>query len=421
MKKLLYLSLLAVLILQCSEDETPNPGPDPDPDPVNTATYLLSLDENFLDEVASGTLYISNSQGEIIGQAPLANSQQASVEIDFDPNEEYDATVYVELNNTTINLYQLFTYINVPPGSYTAPGLINSGVNIPTITINVTNIGGSLTVLNSSTSTNVSINGAGDYVITGNMLTAPGDYYVSVQKSGEQFPRYIWIENVPGNSTVDVDFNSLPLLDNTTDVAVPANTSSSFSVYGILNDDLSGVNQILHCVQKDANNNGTASSYEAYLPQNVFDKYRYDIGYGLSNDGVAYRYSTISAATPSSIPSVNLGFTLNNGSISNFSMATQGNYDHFQVRFDFQNIPQGVVVFHTFYGAASQNINFSKANLFDNIFANQSNISSGMFGSSLTYSLKNYSQFNGYSAFIQAPWVYGPVLSDNEFVESIDQ
>jgi hypothetical protein len=45
MKKLLYFSLLGVLLIQYSEDENPNPNTDDDPNPVNTATYSLFVYE----------------------------------------------------------------------------------------------------------------------------------------------------------------------------------------------------------------------------------------------------------------------------------------------------------------------------------------------------------------------------------------
>jgi len=49
------------------------------------------------------------------------------------------------------------------------------------------------------------------------------------------------------------------------------------------------------------------------------------------------------------------------------------------------------------------------------------NIHSGILQPSESYSLNNYSQFSGYTDFLNAPWIYGPELLDNEFIESIAQ
>jgi hypothetical protein len=252
------------------------------------------------------------------------------------------------------------------------------------------------------------------------MLAAPGDYYIAVQKTGEPSPRYVWLEDVAGNSNISLDFNTLPLINSATPVNIASNTSSSFTLYGMKSDDPQGIDGIFHRVQYESNNTATVN-YEAMVPSNVFDMYRVNVRYGVSNDGVEYSYISNSAVIPQTIPPVNLGFTVNSNTISNFSMTTQGNFDYFQVSFNYSNPAQNVTVFHNIFGAAASSISFSKATLFDNILADIPNITSGMLSPSESYGLTNYSQFSGYGDFINSPWIYGAGLMDNEFIESVSQ
>ena len=70
----------------------------------------------------------------------------------------------------------------------------------------------------------------GTHVLSGTLLTSPGDYYVSLKKPEEQFARYIWIDGSTGNGTIDVDFESLPMIDQTVEVNFPSNEDSSLEI-----------------------------------------------------------------------------------------------------------------------------------------------------------------------------------------------
>ncbi len=415
MKKILWLSTLSLLFISCATDDNNN-----SPDPNITATYSLSIDGNFFVSQSSGILYISDSDGEIVGQGALANNQQTSLEVDFDPNEVYDASVFLEVETNGIQFYFLNTLTNVPPGNYNIPGLMELNPNDDTITINITNAGSNLEILSSSRFLNVdsNSNNGGTYILSGEMIASPGDYYVSLQKPGEQFPRYIWLEDITGNSNINLDFNVLPMINTSISVNIPLNESSSLSLWGMMDDDPQAINGVFHHAQYENTSNGTAS-YNAMVPQNVFDMYRISVGYELSNNENEYRYTTHSTNIPQNIPTVDLDFTVNNNTISNFSMSTQGSYDYFQANFSYSNITQDVIAQHDIVGAAASAISFSKANLFDNVFANDPDINSGMLAPSDSYGLTNYSQFSGYSGFINSGWIYGPALMNNEYIENV--
>jgi len=408
-----------VLFSQCTGDDSTSSN---DPDSSNLEVYTLSVGNDFFTTNSSGILYITNDEGEILGQEMLSNSQQASIEIEYDPNETYDATVYLETSTSGFQYYFLNTYLDVPPGDFTIPGLTDSNPNDAEITINITNVGGVLEVISTSTIMDVvsNPNNGGTYEFSGLMLAAPGDYYIAVQKTTEPFPRYVWLEDVAGNLTINVDFNTLPEISNLTTVSLPPNNSSSFTVYGIKNGDPQGIDGIFHTLFYSSKTDGT-SIYDAVVPTNLFNKYRLDARYSVSNDGIQYSYTSTNGTIPQTIPPVNLHFSVNSNTISNFSMITQGNYDYFQTSFNYTNSTQQVVVFHYIFGAAANTINFSKAQLFDNILIGLPNIHSGILQPSESYSLNNYSQFSGYTDFLNAPWIYGPELLDNEFIESIAQ
>ena len=132
-----------------------------------------------------------------------------------------------------------------------------------------------------------------------------------------------------------------------------------------------------------------------------------------------YRYYKISEEITTTIPLIDLDFTVISNSISNFSMTTEGNFDFYQTAFVYTNTAQDLVVIHDIIGEAAAEISFSKANLFDNVFEDDPQINASMLPPTDSFQLTNYSQISGYTEFLQTSWLYGPVLLENETIESV--
>ena len=140
MKKNIILTLLVLVFVQCStKNEAIDPG-----EGNQTATFSLNIGTDFFISGSSGLFYISNSDGDILGEGILANNQQTTVEIDFDPNEVYDASFSLNTLTNGIQFRFLYTYNDVLPGDYSISSLASNNPNGDTITLNVTNSGDNL-------------------------------------------------------------------------------------------------------------------------------------------------------------------------------------------------------------------------------------------------------------------------------------
>ena len=415
MKKTILLLFAAVLFLQCSSEDTSPLG-----DINQSASFSLFVEGDFFIPASSGKLYISDSNGTLIREGELLNNQQTTLDVIIDPNMVYDASIslFFITNGAAYNL--LYTYENINPGEYTLQALQGYNPNLDELTLNLTNTGEPLEIYTSTRPMTVSydpING-GTNILNGRLAASPGNYYASVKKAGEPFPRYIWSEGLTGDTSSTLDFNSLPFVEGISTIELPNNESIYIGINGVKNDDPLGVDGVRHLIQEKDYLSAT-SNHDAIFPAGVFDALETSVQFKQANSDKEFSFMTKSEILPNTISNSALDFSVNDASFSNFSATTTGNYDCFNTAFVYTNAAQDVVVIYEIYGPSATQVTVSKVNLFNNIFADDPNISADLLPSARRFGVTNYSQFTSYAQYVGAPWLYGPKLSLNGFMEHV--
>src|SRR5690606_11237005 len=163
--------------------------------------------------------------------------------------------------------YTINTYSNIDAGEYNIyPRLAFESTN-DEIYLNLTKIGypGEVTSSTAGVGTIGPENG-GYYNYRGNLTGSPtSDFYISFNNPNEQFDRYFWRKDVTEGSVFNIDFTTLPEIQNTVNVHSPSNTIFGYGVEGLINGD---INNIHHSIREGNYPNGV-SSLSIPVPTNV--------------------------------------------------------------------------------------------------------------------------------------------------------
>jgi uncharacterized protein YcfL len=416
MKKLLTLVLLSLLLIQCSTNEIVTPMEETN-DP---AIFNMTMDGNYFVPESSGKWYLSDEAGELLAQGALINNQQTPLEIEYDPTMRYDATIYFEIFTAGIQLHVLYTYEDVTPGDYFITAVQGYNPNGDEITLTLTNAGNDLEILTTSGFVTVEQNNndGGTYILSGDLISSPGHNYAAFKSPNDNLPRYSWTGYVNGDTNITADYTTLPFVEEAITITLPSNETSGVSIRGFMDSDPSGVSGVSHMLQKESTEDGT-TLYEALLPNGVFDDFWLSASYKFSNDDKTHRFIKLSESLEQNVPAATLDFNVNSNTISNFSVSATGEYDAYNTTFVYSNSAQDVTVFYDIFGKGASEVNFSKANLFNNLFADDPEITSALLPPAERIFLTNYSHISTYNEFLHTPLLNGPLLVVDETVESV--
>ena len=417
MKKLLALCALTILFAQCTSDDSEG-NDDENPQLV---TFNMIINGDFFINNSSGKFFLSDQDGTILAEAPLLNNGQTSLEVDFDPTVTYDVSFYFETFTTGIQFHFVNTFVNVSPGDYSLdpPQGFNGGQD--EITLTLTNTGDNLQVVSSSigfATTESNSNDGGTFIANGILPASPGYFYASFLGPNDNLPRYSWSEGTGGSYQINADYSTLPFTNDAISITIPTNETSDLVIRGVKDGDPTGVNAITHIVHNESFEDGT-TNYQAFLPDGVFENFRVRSSYTLPGTDRNYYYTTLSENVPQTLPAVAVDYTVSNDSFANFSIATTGEFDNYDATFIYTNQAQDLVVHYDVFGAASSEVSFSKVNLFNNIFANEPDLSAGLMPPVDRITLTSYSQISSYEEYLQAPLLHGPVLEVGESMERV--
>ncbi|MBL4662758.1 MAG: hypothetical protein JKY22_04190 [Flavobacteriaceae bacterium] len=417
MKKLLALCILAIFCVQCDSDDSQVTIEDNS----QQVTFRMTMEGDFFVSNSSGKLILSDQDGAILVEAPLINNEETSLEVNFDPDVQYDVTVYFETFTSGTQFHFVNTYVDVSPGNYFITPVQGYNGNEDKITLTLTNTGDSIEVVSTSSgiiTTESNSNDGGTLILNGTLPASPGFFYASFIGPNDDFPRYSWTEGVGGSYDVNVDFPNLPMADNEITVTLPTNATSDINIRGLKDGDPTGVSAITHIVHEDSYEDGT-TEYQAFLPNGIFDNFSLTTSYTSSNDDKVHEYIMISETVGQTVPEAGVNFTVNNDSFANFSISASGSYDSYDVTFIYSNPDQDIVMFYDIFGEASSTVNFSKVILFNNLFADEPELIAGLVPSADRITLMDYSQVSSYEEYLEASWLYGPFWMVDETIERV--
>lgn len=414
MKRIILLLLVSIILIQCSkggDDQELN-------EEQGTETFLFSINVigNLFKETTTGHLYLSDANGDIIVDGALINNQETYLSAVFDINDVYDATLIYKVLTQGQTYYLTSTYEDVNPNTYNINEIEGLNPNQDRINLDLSNTGFPLEVISHS----------GSYISDGNpdnggtfnfdslLPASPGDYYAAFKSPDDNLPRYFWMENVNGNTNLNIDFTSLPFVNTSIITQFPTNESLSVNVHGFKNDDN---NNIHHTVHFKGYQNGSNSDI-TLVPDNLFDYYGFHSNFNINN--TTYYYSKKSQDIIQNISLPNFDLTINTNSINNFSMNTSGNYDVFNVIYSLSNIDDYVFVQYYIYGKSSSVVSFSKSNLFNQIFSEipEVSIDDLLFHSA---SIESNSNFNNYDNYLIHSIDFYSKIKDDYILERVSK
>lgn len=413
MKKLLLISL-SFFLIQCSKN---NDDIVINEDQV-TETFLFSVDVigNVFSENNSGHLYLTDGDGNLIVDGALINNQETSLSAEFDINKVYDATIIYWVFTQGQTYYLTDTYTDVSPNTYLLNEIERLNPNQDRLNLDLYNTGFPLEVLSHSGSFNSSgnSNNGGTFNFNSLLPASPGNYYASFKSPNDVFPRYFWIEDIDGNTDLNIDFTSLPIIDTSIVTQFPAYDLLSVNLHGFIDSD---INNLPHWLLSENYQNGNNSDIKI-IPTNLFDQYGFYTRYKINNINYTYKEKSQNIAQNISLP--NLDLSINSTSINDFSMSTSGNYDGFRINYTLKNFDDNIFVFYYIYGKPESEVSFTKLNLFNTIF-------SGIAGVSVndlifdTASLHSYNNIDNYSDYLANLIDIYTTFSTNYISESISK
>ncbi|MBK5215021.1 MAG: hypothetical protein JJE55_15350 [Flavobacteriaceae bacterium] len=390
MKNMFLLLVLSAVLFSCSKDA------DDTDSGLQNFTVVLNVDPNyrFSEFTKSFHAFLSDQNGTILDSAEMQIGQSATLKFTGEPSTVYDLSYmyYANVDIVGEEFYTLITFTNIKNGVYTigpSPCIENTHDEIY---INLDNTGYPCEVTSStSNSGTFGPENGGYYKFRGNLAASPiSDIYVSFKSPNDQFDRYFWRQAVPEGSVFNIDYNTLPEIQNIVNVQSPSNTIFGFGLEGLVNDDN---NEIHHSIREGNYSSGNAS-LSIPVPTNVFDSYIFRLSFG--NDNFQYFRKLRTTTIPNNVAVPGQSFIVNNQSPANFSMTINGNAILYDVIFRGTNASETISVAHQVYGEVATEVSFSKENLRKNIQATYSDLTGFETLPLGSVTLTNFSFINSY-------------------------
>lgn len=416
MKKILSLLAVAVIFFNCSKDT------DDTDNELQNFTVTLNVDSNhrFSRFQESTFAFLSDENGTILATGELRIGETTTLSFSGSASNHYDLS-YMRYDNIVdlgIKTYSLVTFTNIEQGTYDigpTPIIENSHDEI---FINMDYTGYPFEVTSGVTGAGGGgPENGGYYNFRSNLSGSPtSDFYASFKSPNDQFERYFWQTDISEGSVFNIDYNTLPEIQNIISVQSPTNTIFGFAVEGIIEGD---INKVRHSIKESNLPNGY-SSISIPLPDNIFDNYLFTLSYG--NGAIKYFKTIRTADIPSTIDTPELSFVINNTSPQAFNMSTTGNSGIYNIIFRDTNSSETIFVAHSIYGEITPEISFSKESLRKNIQETYSDLKDFETLPLGSVSLTHYNSLNSYKDILQYR-IEGEYyeIPKNSFIEGISK
>jgi hypothetical protein len=301
MKKLLVFCL-TLFFISCSSDSTePEPEIDQQTDDevvveeeheenqTEPFSFSVLIKGNYLNENFNGTLFLSNENGEIILKRELLNNFNNNISIEIASNKLYDISILLERNTQFNTESEIHTFTNVSSGEYVIDSMEKNG-NGDTFNLFLSNTGfegGSprLEIVNfSSSGGRHSSSNGGTYEADIELENYPSNFYGVYIGSTETLPRYFHKNLIERNNNFEIDFQTMPFVENKINYIFPPEPSSGQAeIYGFYEGNGSRKKELVYYPT------GT-TPFELYYPDNIFDNF---LTYGFFRkltDGIDYEF-----------------------------------------------------------------------------------------------------------------------------------
>lgn len=359
-------------------------------------TITLNVDANhsFGNFPQSAKAFLSDQDGEILASGDLLPGQTTILMASVEDASILDLTylIYNYNNDFNVKVYSMETFTNVQQGTYNLGPKNEIEDTYDEIYIHLTNTGYPCeAVATPSGQGTFGPENGGYFNWQANLVGSPkSDFYMAFKSPNDPLNHYLWLEDVTEGAIFNMDYNTLPKIQNTVNTALPANDNVGYQIFGLVEND---ANNIHHLVADGNFINGTASLTSA-VPQNVFDQFLTEISYSNANNHFFHQSRT--SSIPTEIPATTLNLTVNNPSPQNFNMDLVGNGILYNASFTNANAAGSLFFTNSIYGEAAPTVSFSKENLRLNIQALYPELSQFPTVSLRAASVSKYSAINSY-------------------------
>ena len=403
MKKL-TLIVSAILFISCSDDSIDPVIPDVIIDDEEVVednleenvkeiiSMNIQVDEGFLNGFNFGKLYLSNDLGEIVLEEVIENNSNVSLEIEKDANSDIDLTIIKQSSNyIDIDTFQAISSANY---KFESPisGQIDDEVKI---TLLNTGVPWEKIVSLPGFSIFDNLDG-GSFELTTNLKNYPGVIYISGLSVDDLHPRYYYSNNIESGSVIEIDYKSLPNVENKVQVEYPSGADiTRVELNGfVTNNDIREIEPV---------DTSRLSNDALVFPNDVFDNYELKalLVYGTTSQK-QYEIRQFGIPTNATFILPDLGAQILSAELNDFELKTSAEYSYGSATFSFYKSDINLLVNYEIHSAASPSISFSKNNLLDAILAVNPGLSSANLNFNYLTLTKNSLLENNYSKIIEA-------------------
>ncbi len=293
---------------------------------VNNYLFKATFINEYLEPGNYGYLFISDTEGNLIAEKEWIGDDS----FELFPNDGLDKNIKNNLTHISVTVTEepgtrLYTYLNVPIGSYwtwrglSTPRIFDDLKKAEFIINNIPNHNG----YTFSTNWNNDVSSSGQLSENYTFYYWRENYsglYIKLNTISEGV-KYFWDENYEIHSyyTNYVDLSNM----NSTlseKIDLPDNNSYYAYLYGINNPSRSNDRVVIDYSRQS----NTASSFDFYYPNNVFDEYMSSIW--LSNDENEWFQQLTFGNIPTSFSKINADFEFINTSSNNFEISANGDF-----------------------------------------------------------------------------------------------
>ncbi|KAA3615898.1 MAG: hypothetical protein DWP94_15050 [Flavobacterium sp.] len=403
----------------CSTDssvvETEDNDPDPMEDPVlNEYTFVFNI--NFTIINGPGTFFISDAEGNILGQGPALSNQQTQIVVESPANTIFDLTsMNIDTNQNGEQSYSIYVHQGIEPGTYEMNNLAIDNPPSQSLKLSITNIGSSSLKRPSHGDFDFAVGyspsngGTIDFASHAIFREGFGGYYMSLIRDNETEERYYWSENPPLIDPEIIDYETLPIQTNFITMSTPPDfTLSTFlELQGYHPNNNSGL----------GNSMAVRTQFDGFppltygLPDGIFNRYRLHNIHIRGNRG--YQIIRTSSTPFTELPLSDLNMDLSSSSVNSFIAQIEGDGDVYIARFEYLDPQDNTEFILQIHGDPKPNISFSKTALVNNIL--NGIISPSNF--ELTYvDISDYENVETYSNYFRAYFDRSlslPIVSEN--------
>ena len=401
MEKIFGLLLSCVLLsLGCNDNDIAIVTPE--------TLYTVEVGSNIYDQEVgrTGHIYLTDFEGELLADTSLFNDNSYIIERDYDYTENsYDATFVTKFDiaPTESTVYNISTFIDVSPMTISLlEDDFDPNPNNERARFTILNIGSPSSVdlfFSNNTHTSSCTTADGGYCnFNVSLLRVPDNIYSTFNRSGEDFNRYLWLENVTGATADTFEFADIPIITESESIAYPPHDFVNTTLFGYSIDEP----QTYYRLTRHSLGSEEMES-EHPFPKNIFDGYKVDVL--LSSGDLTYfssrKYSDV--VNTYALPAMELEIT--NNSLTNYEIRTSNDVDYYSVQLSYSNADEALLINWIIYGQGEQFMNFSLPNLADIIFAEHPNFSVTDLDHSRTYlyRIEGISSYEDYIHTIISP------------------